>query len=257
MKRFIIALSLVFLVTSFLQADIYVKNMERTNAFTMMGKQQPEKVEVKEQWLTKNKFAIFTKEAKFIVDFEKKNLYAAIHKLKQYYRFPTDINRETLKKFVPADIAEAITSVKLTIANVKLNTGTKKIASWNCVSHEFEMSFMIPKLNIMPKLKLKMWTTEDLPFDYKEQTLVLGNFFKNFFLDIPTVDEASLREIEELDTIKGMQVGGEVVISIFGNDITIETQCLEAAEKTAPAGTYSVPEGYQKKEICCTPKREK
>ena len=252
MKKLILIVLLILILSLFLCADVYMKNMERTKAFEMMGKKQPERVEIKEQWLAKNKFAQFGKELSIIVDYDKEKLYFIVHKPKIYYEFPTDFNREKLLNLISGlspKAAEVIKSITITDAKVNLRGETKKIANWNCRSTEFEMVFMIPALNMMPKFKLKMWTTKDFPSDYKEYTKVMDEFFVRYILGMVNIDENSKKELEKLDTIDGFQVASEVIISIFGSEINVESQSLEVTEKPAPPGIYSVPRDYTKKTI--------
>jgi hypothetical protein len=125
----------------------------------------------------------------------------------------------------------------------------KKIANWNCHSTEFEMVFMIPALNIMPKYKMKIWTTKDLPSDYKKYTRVMDEFFSRYILGLANIDENSKKELEKLEKTDGFQVAAEVTIRIYGTEINIESQCLEVTEKPAPPGIYSVPKNYTKRPI--------
>jgi hypothetical protein len=252
MKKILLIAILILLLALFLSADVYMKNMERTKPFEMMGKKQDEKVEIKEQWLAKNKFAQFGKELSIIIDNDKGKLYFIVHRPKIYFEFPTTVNRERLLSLIQGlypKAAEIIKSIQVTDVKVNLSGETKKIANWNCHSTEFEMVFMIPALNIMPKYKIKMWMTKDLPADYTKYTTVMDEFFLKYIVGMLNIDENSKKELKKLDTVDGFQVAAEVTVNIFGSEINIESQCLEVAEKPAPPGTYTVPSGYQKKLI--------
>jgi hypothetical protein len=249
MKKFALIVVVILLLALFLSADIYMKNVERTKAFEMMGNRQQEKVEIKEQWLTKNKFAQFNKELNIIVDYDKEKMYIIMHKPKTYYEIPTDITKEQILALVPPKVADAIKSIQITGVKVDLSGETKRIANWNCSSTEFEMVLMIPALNMMPKFKMKTWTTKDLPSDYKKYTTVMEEFFVKYILGMLNIDENSKKEMEKMDTVEGFQVAAEVTINIFGTEINVESQCLEVTEKPAPPGTYSVPKGYTKKTL--------
>jgi len=253
MKKLIFVLILIFILvlftSPFLSADIYIKNMERTEAFEIGGKKTPEKVEIKELWLAKNKFVQFSKELSIIVDHEKEKLYFIVHKLKIYYEVPAIIDMANFQKLLPPKIFNIIKSIKITDVKVNLSTQTKKIANWNCYGSDFEMVIMIPEINIMPKLKIRWWMTKDLPFDYKSYTAGIEEVFERFIYGILDVDENSKKEFEKLDKIEGFKVATEVVVNIFGSEIKVESQCLEITEKPAPAGIYSVPRGYTKKTI--------
>ncbi|MCP5108384.1 MAG: hypothetical protein GY950_33665 [bacterium] len=249
MKKVILILTVVMLAASFLCADVYVKNMKRTQAFEIMGRSNPGQVEIEEHWIAKDKFAVINKKANFVIDFDNKKLYIIIPKEKIYYQFPTDIDKEKLQKLLPPKVFDIIASIKISDVKVNLDAGTKKIANWKCSGSELEMVFMIPALNIMPKMKIKMWMTNDLPFDFKDYTKGLSEFFRDMILGIVSIDENMKGVMDQLESVGGFQVGSEVTIGIFGTEIKADTQCMEVAEKPAPAGIYSVPDGYTEKKI--------
>lgn len=263
MKKTILILTLVVFVSSFLCADVYVKSVKQTAAFEMMGKKNPEKVEIEERWLAKDKFALVNKDISLIADFETDSLYIVIPKLKQYFRFPVNIDKAKLQELLPAKVFEIISSIKISGVKVNLDTGTKKIGNWNCRGSEFEMTILVPVINVMPKFTITIWSTKDLSFDYESYTKGLSEFFKTLIMGIVNVDETSAKEFEKLDNVKGFEVATEVTVSLFGSEIKADTQCLEIAEKPAPKGIYSVPEGFTEKKIdldqkeCCDAEKKK
>lgn len=252
MKKLALIIIVILILAFFLSADVYMKSVERTKPFNIMGKTQGEKVEIKEQWLAKNKFAQMGSEYSLIIDYDKEKLFLILHKPKIYYELPTDISRKKLLDLISSHspkAAEIIKSTKISDVKVNINQETKKIANWNCVSSEFEMVFVVPALNIMPKYKIKMWTTKDLPSSYREYTQVAEEFFVKYILGMLDIDENSKKELEKLDAVEGFQVATEAEVDIFGTKIHVESQCLEVEEKSAPSGIYSVPKGYTKKTL--------
>ena len=242
----ILVLILILFFSLFLSADVYVKAMERTEAFEMSGKSMPEKVEIKEQWLAKDKFAYFSKDLSIIVDYKKEKLYFLVNKHKTYYEFPINIDKAKLQELIPPKAAEIISSIKITDVKVNLSGQKKKVANWDCSGSEFEMTFMISSLNIMPRFKIKFWKTKDIPFDYKDYSSGITEFYDRFVLRVLNVDEDSKKELEKLDKAEGFQVASEVSVNMFGSEIKVESQVLEVTEKPAPAGIYSVPKDYTK-----------
>jgi hypothetical protein len=242
----ILALILILFFSLFLSADVYVKVMERTEAYEMSGKRMPEKVEIKEQWLAKDKFAVFSKELNIIVDYQKEKLYFIVHKPKKYYEFPTSIDMTKLQELIPTKAAEIISSIKINDVKVNLSGQKKKVANWDCQGIEFEMVIMTPALNIMPKFKMKLWATKDVPFDYKKYAGGMGEFYGRILFRVLNVDENSRKEIEKMDKIEGFQIAAEVTVNMFGSEINVESQVLEVTEKPAPAGIYSPPKDYTK-----------
>jgi len=251
MKKLALIVILILFVSLFLGADVYTKSVERVKAFEVMGKKQKETMQMKEQWFGKNKFAQIGKDFSMIVDMDKENIYFILHDAKIYFEFPTDLEGDKLLEFITflsPKVAEAIKSIKITDTKVNLRSETKKIANWDCTAFEFEMVLIIPAVNMMPKFKMKLWTTNDLPKNYEKYT-EMGEFFIKSIIGMLNIDENSQKEMDKLEAVDGFQIAAEITVEIFGTRIDVESQILEVTEKPAPAGTYSVPRGYTKKDI--------
>jgi hypothetical protein len=252
MKKLMLIVILVFLFSMFLGADVYMKTVETVKPFEMMGKKVPEQTEIRERWMTQNKFALFSKEYSMIIDNDKGKMLLVIHAPKIYFELPTNITREKILELIRGLSPKALEVIRsISITDVKFSPGgeTRKIANWNCSSSEFEMMIMIPALNMMPKFKMKMWMTKDLPAGYEKYTKMSEEFFVKYILGMVNIDENSKKTMEKMGESKGFEVATEITVSIFGSDINIESQALEVTEKPAPPGTYSVPAGYTKKPI--------
>jgi hypothetical protein len=252
MKKLMMILILVLLFSLFLGADVYMKTVETVKPFEMMGKKMPEQTEIRERWMGVDKFALHMKEYSIVIDEGKGKLFLIIHQPKIYVELPTNITKEKILGLLVGlspKAAEVIGSMTITDVNYSTGLETKKIANWNCSSSEFEMVIMIPALNMMPKFKIKMWTTKDLPAEYRKYTKVAEEFFVKYILGMIKVDENSKKAMEKMSQSEGFEVATEITVNIFGSEIKMESQCLEVMEKPAPPGTYSVPSGYTKKPI--------
>jgi hypothetical protein len=183
------------------------------------------------------------------MDGEKERIYFIVHPQKIYFEFPTDIDREKLLEMVPPEVANHISSAKITDVKVNIGGQKKQVANWNCEGAELEMTIMIPTMGIMMKYEIKLWTTKDIPFDIKKYSKTAEEFFVNYILGIVNIDEDSKREMEKMEAIEGFQVAAEITLTLFGSEINIEMQVLEVAEKQAPADAYSVPKDYTKKTL--------
>jgi hypothetical protein len=178
-------------------------------------------------------------------------MYLILHEPKIYFEIPTDLDGNKFFDFImllSPKVAEVVKSIRITDAKVNLKSETKKIANWDCTASEFEMIFMIPAINMMPKFKMKMWMTHDLPKDY-EKFSEMGEVFIQSVLGMLNIDEASQNEMAKMEEVDGFQIAVDLTIEIFGSQINVESQTLEVSEKPAPPGTYSVPKGYTKKDI--------
>jgi hypothetical protein len=252
MKKLMMIVILVLLLSLFLGADVYMKTVETIKPFEMMGKKAPEQAEIRERWMGQDKFALFMKEYSMVIDNEKGKLLLIIHGPKIYYELPTNITKEKildLLQDLSPKAAEVVRSITVTDMTYRPGGETKKIANWNCSSSEFEMVIMIPALNMMPKYKMKIWTTKDLPAEYRKYTKAAEEFFVKYILGMVNIDENSKKVMEKMGESDGFEVATEITMNIFGSEIKMESQCLEVAEKPAPPGTYSVPAGYTKKPL--------
>lgn len=252
MKKLMMIIVLVFLFSLFLGADVYMKSVETVKPFEMMGKKMPEQTEIRERWLGMDKFALHQKEYSIVIDEGKGKLLLIVHQPKIYFELPINISKEKILELlvgVSPKAAEVIRSIRITDMEYTSSEETKKIANWNCTSSEFGMVVMIPALNMMPKFKMKMWTTKDLPAEYQKYTKVAEEFFVKYILGMINIDENSKKVMEKMSKSDGFEVATEITVNIFGSEIKMESQCLEVVEKPAPPSAYSVPPGYTKKPI--------
>ena len=251
MKKIALIVILILFVSLFLGADVYTKSVERVKAFELMGKKQQETLQMKDRWFGKNKYAEIGKDFTTIIDLDKEKMYLALHEPKIYFEIPADIEGKKLLEFITflsPKVAEVVKSIKISDAKVNLKGETKKIANWDCTASEFEMTFMIPAINMMPKFKIKMWMTYDLPKDYEKYS-EMGQLFMENIMGALNIDENSQKELAKLENVDGFQIAADITLEIFGSKIDIESQTLEVTEKSPPPGIYSVPKDYTKKDI--------
>jgi hypothetical protein len=79
MKKLFVFFSLVLLLAAFASADIYIKSKTHTDAFAVMGQNQPAKDETTEQWMGDDKFVTITPAMSIVVDTKKNILYWINH----------------------------------------------------------------------------------------------------------------------------------------------------------------------------------
>ncbi len=93
---------------------------------------------------------------------------------------------------------------------------------------------------MMMKMKTKVWITKDVPFDWK-------TFMNKMFLEMAKVTmRLNDQSIQELLKIDGFWIKSESTMNMMGSDINTYQEVVEISQKAAPAGTYTVPEGYKK-----------
>jgi hypothetical protein len=230
MKKIFFTVFLVLAVAVLLAADVYIKSNVHTDAFAMMGKTQPAKDEITEQWIGNNQLANITGNKIMIMDMNKNMMIIVNPKEKSYVETSLPLD---MSKLVPKEMAPMMGMMKMTV-KVTANGQTKKINQWNCSGYDVDMNMMM-----MP-MKMKVWATTDVPFDWKLFAKMYANVSKISFMD----DAA----IAELMKINGYQVSSEMTMNVMGADMKVTTQVVEITKKDAPAGIYAVPPGFSKKD---------
>jgi hypothetical protein len=229
MKKVLFAIVLILAIGLILPADVYIKTNVHTDAFAMMGQNQPAKDEVIEQWIGNNQLLNKTGDKIMIMDMNKKMMFIVNPKDKTYVETALPLD---MSKLVPKEAASMMSMMKMTV-KVTPNGQTQKINQWNCTGYDVEMNMMM-----MP-MKMKVWATTEVPFDWKMFSKMYANVSKMSFMD----DAA----IAELMKVNGYQVASEMTMDMMGSKLKVNSQVVEIAQKPAPAGIYAVPAGYTKK----------
>lgn len=238
---------LVFLFISFsvsLQADIYIKQVRKTDPFTIMGQTQPEKIETTSAWYGNNRIRLDTAEgATFIVLGDKNIVYIINHQDKVYAEAAIDGDvigamigegeeedqeaREMMKM-----MAESfMDSIK---AKVTATGETQKIKNWNARKYLLEMD-----MGQMGKSVAEIWATEDIKIPARLYHLAATAMLSQQ----PGMEKL----MEEMKKIKGVVILQETTGEIMGAKIRTVEEVVELAEKAPPAGLYEVPKEYTRK----------
>jgi len=230
MKKVLFTFVLVLAITLMLPADVYIKTNVHTDAFAMMGQNQPAKDEVMEQWVGNNQLVNKTGDKIMIMDMNKNKMFIVNPKDKTYVETALPLD---MSKLVPKEAASMVSMMKATV-KVTPNGLTQKINKWNCSGYDVDMNMM------MMQMKMKVWATTEVPFDWKLFSKMYANVSKMQFMD----DAA----IAELMKINGYQVASEMTMDMMGSKLKVNSQVVEITQKPAPAGIYAVPAGYSKKD---------
>ena len=220
----------ILAISFFLQADVYIKSNVHTDAFAMMGQSQPAKDETMEQWIGTNRLVNISKDKAMILDMGKNMMYIINPKEKSYVETSLPLD---MSKLVPKEMAPMMGMMKMTVKIVP-NGKTQKINKWNCSGYDVDMTMS------MMQMKMKVWATTEVPFDWKAFSKMYANIAKMQFMD-----DAS---IAEYNKINGFQIASEMTMNMMGSDMKVTTQVTEITKKDPPAGIYSVPAGFSKKE---------
>jgi hypothetical protein len=232
MKKLSILFSLVLVLAAFASADIYIKSKTHTDAFAVMGQNQPAKDETTEQWFGDDKFAAITPGQTIVIDLKKNMFYMINHGNKTYIEsaLPFDFT-----KIVDAQMAQMMSQMMKMTVTVAPNNQTKTIGQWNCSGYDVAINMMM-----MP-MKMSVWASTNVPFDVDKFMKLYTNVLKAQL----RLDDAA---IQEMMKVKGYWIATETNAEIMGAKMHNTTEVVEITKKSADASVYSVPAGYAKKD---------
>ncbi len=235
-KGIIVFLTLLLFSPVLALADIYVKKKVHSDEVSVMGQTQPATDLIAHQWLTDNKMANLTEDQSFIIDLEKNVVYWINNKKKSYMEItlPLDIT-----KYLPEQAAQMMENMSFDVS-VQPSEETLTIAGKKCKRYDLTMTIMTM---MTVEMNMKIWATTDVPFDWKK-------FQDKMIQMINPMMPMGQDAIDAFMKIEGFHMKMEMVMNMMGADMKTYDEVVEITEKSAPPGTYSVPEGYSKQEKC-------
>ncbi|MGB3863530.1 MAG: DUF4412 domain-containing protein [Candidatus Aminicenantaceae bacterium] len=235
MKKYAVALIVFFLFTTVLvHADVYIQQKTHTDAFEVMGQSQPAKDVINHMWLADNKMASLSEDQSFIIDLDNNVVFWINSQKKTYIEMdlPLDIS-----KYLPEQAADMMANMNISVV-VQPTGATEAIAGKTCEKYDVTMTIM---MMMTMEMKMKIWATEDVPFDWKK---FQDKMIQMFSPTMPLGEEA----LNAFKQIKGWQMRSEMTMNMMGTDMKTVQEVMEITKKDAPAGTYTVPEGYTKQD---------
>jgi hypothetical protein len=232
MKKVFAVFFLVLVLAAFASADVYIKSKTHTDAFSVMGQNQPAKDETTEQWFGDDKFAFSSGEMSSIVDLKKNVMYLINPNEKTYVEAPLPLD---MTKLFPPEMAQMMTQMMKMTVTVTPNGQTKTIGQWNCSGYDVSIQMMM-----MP-MKIAVWASTDVPIDMAKFVKIYSNILKAQM----HLDDAA---VQEMMKIKGFWIAQETTGEVMGAKMRNTSEVIEISKKTPDASVYAVPAGYTKQD---------
>ena len=143
-----------------------------------------------------------------------------------------------MSKLVPENLAAYLKNIQYT-GTVKEKGEKKQIGKFKCRGYEIN-SYLVFEGNRENETDSTIWVTTDVPFDWKQYSKMYTNLRK--------LSNFGDKLINELEKIKGFPIITELFFYPKGFSVKSTSEVIVISKKKPPAGIYSVPEGYTKKE---------
>ncbi|MCK4537660.1 MAG: hypothetical protein KAV42_02555 [Candidatus Krumholzibacteria bacterium] len=236
MKK-IIGLLLVLAIWSLpAMADSYIKMQDHTDASYGHGNQVPARDSESELWIGDGRIAFVTETRRYILDVENGKAY--IMEMADTAYVETDLPLDNTKIF-PPDYVQRLAMFPIT-GELKLLDGKKEIAGKSCRSHMIH--FWVDYMNVKyHETEHTVWVTDDVPFDKKYIDVFIETFL--------TLHNFKPELIAQILEAGGWEMLSESVRFSEGQQILSNSGVIEFEEREPEADTYTIPDGYRKKEF--------
>ncbi len=228
-------------VPRLLTADVFLKQKQHTDAYEVMGQEQPATDLITSVWMTKDKIRSDNEENSFLLRQDREVIYFLDHRKKTYAEMPMDMSKmmpseDQEQAAMMQNMMKAMMKVEITV----MPTGeSKKIGKWNCKKY-------IQKIQMFSgPMESEIWASEEIKIDYDLYT----RYGASMFARMPGMQGMMESMLKEMKKMKGVPVLTISKSQVMGQTINSSTELLDVKEGKAPAGIFELPKGYRKAEI--------
>lgn len=228
-------LVVLMVLMSYVGAEVFIKQEETKEAVYHHGNVDPESTTAIELWIGKEKLAYKRGNIELQIDKTKGKAFVLNHSTKTFAEtsLPFQIENVADEEFAPR------LKMFRTHGEIKALNKQKKIGDRACSLMEIT-TWIIYEENRFYETDTEVCLATDLPFDFKTAHDVLKEIqgLRNF-------DEGIYKEMVALE---GFPIETSSTQYMEGIRIPSRMQTLEMTIKEAEPGTYTIPDGFTKKE---------
>ncbi|MGB9764275.1 MAG: hypothetical protein ACPLZD_02840 [Candidatus Saccharicenans sp.] len=232
MKKTLIMVILIVALFSGLSADVYIKTRVNTDPINAMGQSIPAKETIVEEWVSDNYYLRTGENFSYLFDLKKNLFYLIIQRTKSYIEITPPVDFVSL---LPPDLTQMAQALQQMTISVSPTGENKVINNIKCHGYKLDMTIM------MYPIEMSIWASEELPVDLKTYLNKIQPEILKMHL------QASGQAVAEIQKIKGLWIAYETRAQMMGVEVNSRAEVLELSKKPAPAGIYTIPAGFTKK----------
>lgn len=225
---------LMLMTVPAVQADMYIRARASTDPINAYGQNIPAREMIIEQWIGDDFYYQKSEETlSYLYDLKKNKIYLILHRTKSYLELTPPIDFASLLPDEFSQMAQALEQITI---SVKPTGETRTINNLKCQGYEVEITVLM-----MPTL-MKVWASEEIPSNLK-------NFTEKIWPELLKLQLRGNDTVKsEMAKIKGLWMAYETRMQTMGLEISSRYQVEEISKKTPPAGIYTVPADFKKKD---------
>jgi hypothetical protein len=216
-------------------ADKVLTVANHTDAFSMMGQNQPAQDDTFKYWFGADAIRFDSGETSTIVNLPRKKLYLVNHGDKTYSAIDLPID---FKKLVGPEMAPMMDQMAAMMAATVTVTPTDRTGSFggfDCTWSKIDLSMA------MMQMSQDSCLTESLPIDYgryKDLATSQGELMMN---------QQWMKELAE--KVKGFPLRSDSTTTVMGKQMKSWQELKSVTDESAPAGHYDPPAGYKEEKF--------
>ena len=237
--RTVLGVSLVALIALPSQADIFIKEKQHTDPFTVMGNTQPAVDQELTYWIGANRMRSDGPDGGVLVLLDKNQVYLIDHKKKEYTEIPQDVFKAAAgggTEEMPADMPGFMQDMMKMKVTVQPTDESGAVKNWEC--RKYQQTIETGMGNTVSEL----WATEEI----KVAPELFAKFAAVYQSRTGQSKEMIASMVNEMKKVKGFVVKSNTSATMMGATIKSTTEAIEVkADASAPAGTYDLPPKYK------------
>ncbi|HSL83110.1 MAG TPA: DUF4412 domain-containing protein [Thermoanaerobaculia bacterium] len=236
MQKTILALTAALAFAGAAAADTKLEMKSHTDAFQMMGQNQPARDSDVTFWIAPDRVVRDDGTGAFIYRGDQDKLYVVDHEQKSYSVLSLPVDFLAL---MPAEMRaqmEGFLQQMSLNATVTPTDETQEINGWSARRYDVSMAN-----GMGMKIDSTVWATTEIDADL--------DAFKGLYAAMGSLQPGGQDAVAEMMKIEGVPVLTETTVSGMGSSFSSKDELLSASQAEPPAGTYEVPEGYTENEF--------
>jgi hypothetical protein len=234
-----IKLKSALIITSFfafaLHADMFIKQKQHTDGYTIAGNTVEETSDVVNVWIGEKGLRSDGQGQSILVRSDTKNVYIIDHTQKEYTIVPFSQFDAISDAISTSGLPDFVTNMIKLTATVTPTTETKKIGNYNCKKYIQTIK------NAAMSSETELWVTKDI----KVNVEIYKKYLTSMLAATPAMIQLLGDISKEIAKIDGVYVLSNTVTTSMGNEIKSSAEVLEVKEGSAPAGTFELPAKYK------------
>ena len=234
-RKILVALVAVFLVTGIVSADLKVVKKTHRDGFQIMGQDNPAQDAEEVTWIGDDRLRIDQGDSSSIVRLDTKQLILVNHVDETYNVIDLPLD---LSAFLPEQMAAQMKAMMTFDIEVTPADERKKVGKWNARRYDLKM------VSKMVTVESALWATTEIDVDLTA--------YHKMYQQIIGLQPGMEGMADEMLKVKGFVVAmdGAMIMNMMGGSKVATTEETVSAEQLdAPAGTYDSPAGYSKQDF--------